>query len=57
MGKLDELLKSGASNIAESMGAGVTRGPGAAPLSTSSTPAYSGISVTKTREAPSSAQP
>ncbi len=48
MGKLDELLRSGASNIAESMGAGVTRGPGAAPLSTSSTPAqWQGVAKSK----------
>jgi ParB family transcriptional regulator, chromosome partitioning protein len=48
MGKLDELLRSGASNIAESMGAGVTRGPGAAPLSTSSTPAqWQGVAKNK----------
>ena len=49
MGKLDELLKSGAANIAESMGSGVTRGPGATPLSTSTTPArWQGVTKSKT---------
>jgi ParB family chromosome partitioning protein len=48
MGKLDELLKSGASNIAESMGVGVTRGPGTLPSSTSTAPArWQGVTKSK----------
>ena len=47
MGKLDELMKAGA-NIDESMGAGVTRGPGSAPPTTSATPArWQGVSKSK----------
>jgi ParB family transcriptional regulator, chromosome partitioning protein len=47
MGKFDELMKAGA-NIDESMGVGVTRGPGSPAPSTSTTPArWLGVSKSK----------
>jgi ParB family chromosome partitioning protein len=47
MGKLDELLKGGAANIAESMGAGVSKGAGGA-VATSTAPArWQGVAKSK----------
>lgn len=47
MSKFDELMKAGA-NIDESMGAGVTRGPGSPPPATSSVPArWQGVGKSK----------
>src|SRR5262249_49918905 len=49
MGKFDELMRSGAANMAESVGVGVGRGPGSPPAHTSTTPARGqGVSKSKT---------
>jgi ParB family chromosome partitioning protein len=48
MGKLDELMRSGGTNMAESIGKDVGRGPGSPPLATSSTPArWQGVTKSK----------
>ena len=48
MGKLDELMRSGGTNMAESIGKDVGRGPGSPPLATSSTPTrWQGVTKSK----------
>jgi ParB family chromosome partitioning protein len=48
MGKLDDLMKFGAANMAESIGVGVGRGPGSPPPATSAAPArWQGVAKSK----------
>ncbi len=48
MSKLDDLVKAGGANMAESIGVNVGRGPSSAPLATSSTPArWQGVTKSK----------